>query len=115
MEKPIRQGDILLTQVTDLDELARIRKMLRGGEAESRKRGEDVIVAAGEVTGHHHRIKTSGTRMIRRGSFMYVSVPKKGAELSHEEHETLAIPPGIHKVTNQREYVPAAAPQRVYD
>ncbi len=42
-------------------------------------------------------------------------VPRSGAVITHEEHAPLDIPGGDYKVVIAREYVPQAAPRRVYD
>lgn len=118
MEKPIRQGDILLTPVSDREERGRIR---RNGKTVRRVRGKGLIVAAGEATGHHHHVRTLGARLVEHDGKLYLIAPQDGAELEHEEHETLTIPHGTHKVSHQREYVPPVRPQqaprttRVYD
>lgn len=103
----IRQGDILLVPVALLP---------TGAKAIRKKKGEDVIVAAGEATGHHHRI-VAGQRVreYRQGRRRFLSVPRGGAKLTHEEHDTLTIPGGKHEIVNQREYAPRQAPVRVYD
>lgn len=115
MEGLIRQGDILLTP-TEKPLMYNSRRLNPNGARKvTRKKGDDVIVAAGEVTGHHHRIKTEKVVMYRDGSRLYLKVPNGGAELTHEEHETLFVPEGWYEIGNQREYQPQAAPVRVYD
>jgi hypothetical protein len=112
MEGLIRQGDILLTPVGALPYyIERDKRTARV----KRKKGEGIIVAAGEATGHHHRIRTKSVVMYRDGINRYIRVPEGGAELTHEEHETLMVPAGVYKVEHQREYQPQAAPVRVYD
>jgi hypothetical protein len=104
-----RQGDVLLVPV----ELS-----VRSRELDYvyRDKGEGIILAAGEATGHHHRIRTPGAREYRgptavgtpaslRGK-RFLTVGKKGAELTHEEHDTIQIPQGTYEIVQQREYAP---------
>jgi hypothetical protein len=108
----IRQGDILLVPVYEFP--AAVENNLR--QTYVKRSSDGVIVAAGEVTGHHHRIRTNNVQMYRRNGLLFLKVSNpEGAQLTHEEHETLEVPPGKYRVDHQREYVPAAAPVRVYD
>lgn len=111
MEGLIRQGDILLVPVSDIPNKRRDRVR--------RKKDDDIILAEGEVTGHHHRIPGTGTTSVTvydDGSNKHIRVrDDDGVSLAHEEHDTLTIPKGDYRVENQREYVPQAAPRRVYD
>lgn len=111
MDGLIRQGDILFVPVKE-----KITSLVNTDRAYvHRKRGEGIVVAEGEATGHHHRIRTKGARLYKSGRTVYLTVPKGGAKLTHEEHETLTIPEGTYRIDNQREYQPQAAPRRVYD
>jgi hypothetical protein len=100
----IRQGDILIVPAIIPDDAVKVE----------RKKGQDLIVAEGEATGHHHRIANQAVVEFTRGKQRYLRVPelgttttdKKLALLEHEEHDTLTIPPGDHMIINQREYVP---------
>lgn len=136
MEGIIRQGDVWLIPLTaqQSSELDGLRKLTKA-EVNSK---EGIIVAAGEATGHHHRVRTRGTRLYdlsparrmrmkapdrqrvsaaanRLNTDTVLSVPKGGATITHEEHAALEIPEGDFKVVIAREYVPQAAPRRVYD
>lgn len=109
-----RQGDILLVPVVDDGNELVDRFNV------ARQRREGIIVAEGEATGHHHRIRTRGAKMYTLGrrttrSAMFVHVPKTGATLTHEEHSPLQIPPGTYRVVHQREYVERAPAASVYD
>lgn len=119
LSRPIRQGDILLTLISDKNVK---RDVSTFGSKVKRKRGLGLVVAEGEATGHHHVVRTKGAELIERKGALYLKVPKTGAELTHDEHETLKVKPGMHRVTrNQREYEPPPAPYqaprsvRVYD
>jgi hypothetical protein len=92
-----RQGDVLLKQI------ARIPK-----EAARQERQGAVVLAIGEVTGHKHQILDTGVDVfVTADGTMYLSV-KNGAELRHEEHGTIVLPPGNYERVIQREYSPGA-------
>lgn len=113
-----RQGDVLLVPVALSVRLSEL-------EYVPREPGEGIILAAGEATGHHHRIQTRGPREYRgptavgtpnalRGK-RYLSVGKKGAELTHEEHDTIKIPEGTYEIVQQREYEPVVRDNSVVE
>jgi len=59
------------------------------------------VLAEGEVTNHAHRadvgevVEAGGKRIFRT---------EKPAEVTHEEHKTVKVPPGEHRVERVREY-----------
>jgi hypothetical protein len=115
MKGQYRQGDVILVPVDDIPS---------GGYTVNRReefgKGEGLILAAGEATGHHHRVKESGARMVMRGMEMYLRVPKSGATITHEEHDPIKLPAGSYKVGGQREYISPtptrpASQRRVFD
>lgn len=79
---------------------------------------EDNAVQYGEVTHHAHRVsgdfKISFTMedfeagiKVSTGGFngtKYLEVGEGGATISHEEHVTLPLPPGIYKCFTVREF-----------
>lgn len=72
-----------------------------------------VILAYGEVTGHAHAILTDYAKMYRwedqaDGTVRLLEVGETGAELRHEEHDTIVLPAGTYRVIQQREYHPEA-------
>jgi len=82
------------------------------GEA-SRKDGVDpVILAEGEVTGHHHALW--GRAVMFRDDAMAAAIPsdlyigsvkiEATAKLTHPEHDTIALEPGDYEIRRQREY-----------
>lgn len=102
MSKQQRQGDVLLVPAE-----------LPQGAVQAESKG-DVILAYGEVTGHAHRIKESTkVRMWAAGAERFLQV-MEAAALTHEEHATVTIPPGVYKLPMQVEYSPAEL-QRVAD
>lgn len=106
MKKPkqYRQGDVILVRV-DED--------VPPGTTRERENGR-VILAHGEVTGHAHAIVDERAELVepqlvtREGAAeLYLLV--HGTEpvtLTHEEHATIAVPPGAYEVRRQREYSP---------
>ena len=94
-----RQGDVLVRGVAKIPANAKPAVKDNGR----------VILAYGEVTGHCHAIHDRVT-MFRadEGLGTWLQVAEGGADLVHEEHATIAIPPGNYQVVIQREYSPEA-------
>jgi len=109
MRQLLRQGDVLLMPVEDT-------ALLYATSAKSPKGG--IVVAQGEATGHHHRIRSRHARLYRRGQDRFIKVHncavKERPRLTHEEHDPVTLEPGVYQVVLQREYTPSA-PVRVYD
>lgn len=114
-----RQGDVLLVPVSKED--APAKKSLR---YVPRKPGEGIILAAGEATGHHHRVRERGAReYVDKKGARFLSTGKAGGTLTHEEHDSIALPAhGLFKIVQQREYEPVIvdntvrqSERRVYD
>lgn len=97
-----RQGDVLLVPV------ASIPKGL--------KQTKKVTLALGERTGHHHTIYAGAVGFAddENGLASYIEVGGDGAELTHQEHDTIPLPPGKYENVSQFEYTPEAI-QRVAD
>lgn len=93
-----RQGDILIlatTQATtNLPEVSR----------DSLGR---LVLAEGEVTGHAHAIADPDCALYGRSEledrFLQV-LAEGGVSLTHDEHDTITIPPGSYVVRRQREW-----------
>lgn len=103
-----RQGDVLLTRIDNLPPTAR----------PLRPEQERVVLAYGEVTGHAHAMGAARVCYFRddggRRAFIQVSGDGPTA-LSHEEHRTIPVEPGLYEVTQQREYEPKAQPRAIAD
>lgn len=100
----IRQGDVMLVRVAGVP----------AGLVQTKK----VVLALGEATGHHHAIKTKGVKGYgtdQKGLASYVEIAEALADLTHEEHGTIQIEPGIYEVRIQREYVAPAIERKVVD
>lgn len=94
---PVRQGDVLLVP---------IEEMLQGGKPVARVGGR-VILAEGEVTGHHHAISDADVALvIGEMERRFLEVGDGGATLTHDEHAGIALAPGRYEVLIQVEYAP---------
>ena len=90
-----RQGDVLLVAVPELPEGA--KPQARHGR---------LVLAEGEATGHAHAIAEPDVREFTVGDERFVLV-RSAAQLIHEEHATIDLPPGAYRVVIQREYEPS--------
>lgn len=95
-----RHGDVLIAPIAAIPHEAR--------------RSKQTILAYGEITGHSHRIEDpeqaevwecQGERFLKLLALTRVI---------HEEHQPIALEPGIYRVWQQREYTPEAI-RRVMD
>jgi hypothetical protein len=96
MTKQVRQGDVLLVKIGELPKDAKL----------SEKKG-DIILAYGEVTGHAHRI-AEGTASLYEWQGNELVQIKEPTYLTHEEHASIALEPGVWKKVQQVEYSPEA-------
>lgn len=86
-----RHGDILLVSVG---------KVPPGGNLTSD--GQEAVLALGEVTGHSHTLTANRVLVWDVAGQDYVEVEGEG-RLTHEEHGTKVIAPGVYHVIHQRE------------
>jgi hypothetical protein len=103
-----RHGDVIVRRInTEIPE-----------EAESWRDPKDgrMILAYGEVTGHAHAVSGDAdllevpVELVERGIAeieKYLRVNDGGAVITHEEHATINLPPGVYAVVRQREYTSA--------
>jgi hypothetical protein len=96
----IRHGDVLIELIKEIPSEAKLLK--------DRKE-----LAFGEVTGHAHRIDV-GDLFENKDGQLYLKVDRL-AHLSHEEHKTITINPGVYKVTIKRQYLADGGWERVAD
>lgn len=96
-----RQGDVLLRRIN------RIPASVKPVELDNGR----VVLAYGEVTGHAHAFGRENRVVMFRddgsSGVRYLEV-KEPADLLHEEHSTITIPPGRYEIPPQREYSPQA-------
>jgi hypothetical protein len=104
-----RQGDVMLFPVESIPEAAVAVEPSSSG----------VVLAYGEVTGHHHRIADTDAatlfEYIRKGvteNYLQVNVD---SPLVHEEHEDFIVAPGLYKIIQKREYTARNGERRVTD
>jgi hypothetical protein len=95
-----RQGDILLVPVEKIPE--DLKEV-------PREQGR-MVLAHGEATGHAHVLEGEAQFLAADleemdGRFLLV---EEEAELVHDEHDTITVPPGEYEVRRQREYQPEA-------
>lgn len=88
-----RQGDVQI--VCKVDILPSDAKLLVGRKE----------LAFGEVTGHAHRVNVGDLFESKNGD-LYLKVDTL-ANLSHEEHKTITLDPGIYRIAVKRQYTPA--------
>lgn len=93
-----RQGDVLLVEVDELPSQL---------EPVPREDGR-LVLAHGEATGHAHVLEGEAELLAADLEEMQERFLRVEAESSllHEEHATVAVPPGSYRVVRQREYVP---------
>src|SRR5690349_9067569 len=100
------QGDVLIERVEEADVSGRVLESVIDGSA---------TVAAGELTGHHHRVFGSVTlyrdetlaRDIPAGLYVgHLHVNSAGARLQHEEHAPIALASGTYRIRRQRQLDP---------
>ena len=100
-----RQGDILLVRVHAIPD---------GGRAVEAEDGR-LILARGEVTGHHHSVAVADAELVdveARGVFLRIM---EATPLVHQEHAAIVLAPGAYEVRRQREYEPGELPRQVAD
>lgn len=95
-----RQGDVLIETVDALPEGALRRKGL--------------LLAAGEVTGHRHRIERQRDACLytwrepgTARPLLFLEVLRDTADVIHPEHDTITLPRGLYRVWQQREWASA--------
>lgn len=71
--------------------------------------GEDAkgVVAAGEATGHFHKVSRAKVNSVINDMLQRVVVVNQSvAKLTHQEHKTIALPRGEYRTGIQRQYSP---------
>lgn len=93
------------------------------GQADRKDGIDPVILAEGEVTGHHHALW--GRAVMFRDDALAAAIPSDlyigslkieggAAALTHPEHDTIMLEPGDYEIRRQREYHAGEA-RRVQD
>lgn len=95
MQKQYRQGDVFLIEVSEDP---------KGKEVE--RINDEIVLAYGEATGHHHHIPNKGAVLYAVNENLRILKVEEEVELRHEEHEAIKLPPGNFQVIQQRENTP---------
>lgn len=73
------------------------------------REGGSVVLAHGKVTNHRHHIPSKHAELVAHASgARYLRVVGEPVDLVHDEHDTIALPPGEYAVAIQCEYHPEA-------
>jgi hypothetical protein len=95
-----RQGDVLLVRTDrELPDTARAVPPDAGR----------VVLARGEATGHAHAIDSPLAQLYEEHDgrrYLRVRAEAGHVRLLHEQHDPIALPPGLYEVRRQREYAP---------
>lgn len=93
----IQHGDVILTRLDTLP---------KGGVAIPPRNGK-LVLAEGEHTGHAHTIDVAETEtdaeLIQLGERMLLKLEAR-ATLTHQEHKSIVLEPGVYEVGRVREY-----------
>ena len=93
-----RQGDVLVMPVEEIP--TGLKKVpLDGGR---------LILAYGEATGHAHVVEGEAELLaadVEEMEERFLRVERE-AQLVHDEHDAIVLPPGDYAVVGQREYSP---------
>ncbi len=110
MFKHYRQGDVLIERIAKIPTTAA-----------KQNKSKHIILAHGEVTGHHHalesadsadwwqagEISSANQKPATLAGELFVSLPSGGV-VTHQEHSEITLPVGNYRITRQREYSPEA-------
>lgn len=94
-----RQGDVLIVPT---------EKVPAKTTPVPRENGR-VILAHGEVTGHAHAIIDESAELVTPEGAAELYLLVHGTDevaLTHDEHDTIMLPPGSYEIRRQREYSP---------
>ena len=104
-KKQFRQGDVLIERVEETTP-----------KDAKWEKGDRVILAHGEVTGHAHEVaEPQFARITEEGrdqdsalaTNRLMKVTRR-TEIRHQEHAPIPVTRGTYKITRQREYSPEA-------
>lgn len=96
-----RQGDVLFRRVAALPD---------GAMPQPRDDRGRIVIERGEHTGHAHCVLVQDATLYHvvedagRVVAQYLAVTGTGVDLVHEEHNTIALPPGVYQRWYQQEY-----------
>jgi hypothetical protein len=97
MKEMYRQGDVLLVRQNKPSNL----------KSKVPPKDGRVILAFGEVTGHHHSTDAAlSQEWVDDAGVTWLEV-KQAVELLHQEHAPVPLPKGYYRKVAQREYHPS--------
>ena len=105
-----RQGDVLIESIAEIPTTAK-----------KQSKSKRIVLAHGEVTGHHHALETidpadwwkegeispTNEKPATMAGELFVSL-LVGGVVTHQEHSEIKLPAGQYRITRQREYAPEA-------
>lgn len=62
------------------------------------------LIREGEVTGHAHRLTGSEYELLQMGARVFARILSGDCAVVHEEHKTIALPPGEYEFGPTYEY-----------
>ena len=93
MKNNIRHGDVSLHQISELPE--NLKEIKHSGS---------FALALGEVTGHSHKIISKEMQIFQDEKGLFFLKVNQPAQISHEEHKTVTLMPGIYKREMEQEF-----------
>lgn len=93
MNNIYRQGDLIIKPINKLPENLKIVNK------ENR-----FVLAEGEQTGHKHLLVAERMEILQDTNGKFYFNFGNSVELTHQEHKTITILPGIYEVGNEQEY-----------
>jgi hypothetical protein len=99
-----RQGDVLIREISEIPD---------GDRTDEKPVKGRYILAEGEATGHAHAVRAVGVALAVIAARRILQVQAE-AQVVHEEHHAITLPPGNYEVIGQHEYRPQGT-QRVED
>jgi hypothetical protein len=94
-----RQGDVFIQRIANLP----------GDSKKLARENGRVVLAHGEATGHHHSLVEKNCALFTSDTepgVTFLEIQEAIAELTHQEHGSISLEPGIYKIVRQREYSP---------
>ena len=92
-KKQIQHGDVLIKEVSSIPAEA----------IPVPKRNGKLVIAEGEMTGHHHVIMETGAKLFNLNGELYLEVTQP-VIITHDEHKPLPIPAGKYQIGRVQEY-----------
>jgi hypothetical protein len=91
MTEQYRQGDVFILRIDRIPDEAQPQY--------------SPIIVRGETTGHAHRLVGGEILRVALTNLLYLACTAQ-AQVVHEDHATITLPPGLYEVRRQREYHP---------